>query len=200
MLQGLKLTAALSKAKRIAVHGPWTRIIGFRHLLRAPAGKRGTPEPLWGGASKINGARFTPKGSFDSIYLAWEPVTALQEVQALILIPGTALPLRTPPWALVAIDGIVSNVLDLTDDAIIKALGTNDQEMTGSWATVNNPPTQALAHAAYESRAIAGIKYGSAKNPGGMNLVVFPDRLSLSPSDYLEVFDPYGHLSQRIGN
>jgi hypothetical protein len=30
----------------------------------------GPPQPLWGGASQIRGARFTPKGGFDSIYLA----------------------------------------------------------------------------------------------------------------------------------
>lgn len=141
------------------------------------------PQPLWGGAAKMRGARFTPKGSFDSIYLAGEPITALLEVQALVLIPGSMVPLRTAPWALVTVDGIVSNVLDLTDTSILKALGTNESEMTGTWIKGANPPTQELAHVAYEMGNIAGIKYGSAKHPDGVNLVVFPGRLTQSSTD-----------------
>lgn len=157
------------------------------------------PEPLWGGAAAIVGARFTPKGGFHSIYLAWEPVTALLEVQALVVVPGGTAPLRTAPWALVTVDGVVSNVLDLTDASILKALGTNRQEVSGAWVCDSDPPTQGLAQAAYDSGKIAGVKYGSVKHPGGLNLVVFPDRLAPPSTDYLEVFDPHGNLSQRIG-
>lgn len=142
---------------------------------------------------------FTPKGEFDSVYLAWEPITALLEVQALVLMPAGNVPLRTAPWALVTVDGVVSRVLDLTDASSLKALGTNEQEMTGAWVTMKNPPTQELARAAYASGRIAAIKYGSAKHPGGMNLVVFPDRLGAPATDYLEVYDPHGSLPQRIG-
>jgi RES domain-containing protein len=148
MLHGRKLETALAKVKLIAVHGPWSRIVGFRHVLGAPGG---------------------------------------------------TVPLRTAPWALVTVDGIVSNVLDLTDASILKALATHEQEMTGTWAKADNPPTQELAQAAYDSGKIAGIKYGSAKHPGGVNLAVFPDRLVPPSMDYLEVFDPHGSLAQRIG-
>ena len=123
----------------------------------------------------------------------------LEEVQALVLMPGAAVTLRTAPWALVSVDGIVTNVLDLTDAATLKTLGTNEQEMTGVWAKTANPPTQELAQAAYHSGKISGLKYGSAKHPGGLNLVVFPERLAPPSIDYLEVFDPHGHLAQRIG-
>ncbi len=198
MLLGAKLKTALTKVKLIAVHGPWSRIVGFRHVLKAPGGKKGAPQPLWGGAAKIKGARFTPKDGFDSLYLAGEPITALLEVQALVVMPGSIVPLRTAPWALVTVDGIVSNVLDLTDASILKALGTNEQEMTGTWAKGANRPTQELAQAAYDSGKIAGIKYDSAKHPGGVNLVVFPDRLVPPSTDYLEVYDPHGNLAQRI--
>jgi hypothetical protein len=101
----------------------------------------------------------------------------------------------------VSVEGLVSNVLDLTNPASLTALGTNEREVTGTWVTIANPPTQLLAREAWRAGAIAGIKYRSAKNPGnGLNLVVFPDRLSVSPNDHLEVYDPYGHLAQRIGN
>jgi len=199
MLRGATLATALSTVKLIAVHGPWSRIVGFRHVLKAPGGKRGAPQPLWGGASKINGARFTPKGGFDSLYLAWEPNTALLEVQALVLMPGGTVVLRTAPWVLVTVEGIVSNVLDLTNASILKTLGTNEQEMTGAWAKGANPPTQELSQVAFDSGKISGIKYGSAKHPGGMNLVIFPDRFVPPSTDYLEIFDPHGNLAQRIG-
>lgn len=193
MLRGSKLKTALSKIRLTAVHGPWFRLVAFRHL-------RSAPQPLWAGASKSRGARFTPKDGFDSLYLASEPVTALLEVQALVLLPGGPVALKTEPWVLVTVEGIVSNVLDLTNAPTLKALGTNEQEMTGAWVTNPKPPTQELARVAYDSGRISGILYGSAKNPGGRNFVIFPGRLSAGSSDFLEVFDPYENLSHRIGN
>lgn len=201
MLPREKLTRALSQARLVTVHGPWSRIVGFRHLLGPPPGLSGPPRPLWGGAAKLYGARFTPKGGFDSIYLASDPLTALLEVQTLVLLPGGPLSLRTAPWAIVSIDGVVSNVLDLTNPATLTALGTNEQEVTDTWVTLANPPTQLLAQVAWRLGTITGIKYRSAKHPGsGLNQVVFPERLSISPSNYLEAYDPYGHLAQRIGS
>ena len=126
-------------------------------------------------------------------------MTALLEVQALVWIPGIAFPLRTAPWTLVTVDGIVSNVLDLTAASVVDALGTNGEEMTGPWVTRADAPTQELGRVAYGSEGIAAIKYGSAKKSGGMNLVVFPERLAPQSTDFLEVFDPHGNLSQRIG-
>lgn len=199
MLHGSRLKTALSKVKLISVHGPWSRLVGIHHMMKPPGSRKSAPQPLWGGAAKIRGARFTPKGEFDSVYLAWEPITALLEVQALVLMPAGSVPLRTAPWALVTVDGVVSRVLDLTEASTLHALGTNEQEMTGTWVTMKNPPTQELARAAYASGRIAAIKYGSAKHPGGMNLVVFPDRLVAPATDYLEIYDPHGSLPQRIG-
>jgi RES domain-containing protein len=194
MLKAQQLKTALAKAKLIAVHGPWSRAVEFRHL-HVPK-----PDPLWGGASKIHGARFTPQGGFDSIYLAWTSITALAEVQTLAFLAGGIFQPLTPPWVLMSVDGVVSGVLDLTDKKTLVALGTNEQEISGAWQTAPFPPTQMLAQVAYDSGNIVGIKYPSAKNlGGGINLVVFPDRLPLIATDYLEVNDPHGHLAQRIG-
>ncbi len=199
MLRGARLKTALAKVKLISVPGPWSRVVAFCHLLKAPGGKKGAPQPLWGGAAAIKGARFTPKGAFDSVYLAWDPVTALIEVQALVAVPGGTVPLRSAPWALITVEGTVSRVLDLVDASVLTALGTSMQGMTGAWAREANPPTQELAQAAYDAGSIAGVRYGSAKNPDGVNLVVFPDRLVSPSTDYLEVFDPDGNLAQRVG-
>ena len=199
MLPPAQIADALSTIKLVAARGPWSRAVGYRFLLNPPPGMTGPLQPLWGGSARIAGARFTPKGSFDSIYLAYDPITAFIEVSALLLLPGGPVPIRSAPWVIVSVDGVVSNILDLTDALTRLALGTTEQEMAGAWVSAARPPTQALAQAAYGSGRIAGIKYGSAKRPGGLNLVVFPGRISVSPANFLEVYDPHGNLAQRIG-
>jgi len=67
MLAVAKLAAALGTIKLTSAHGPWSRAVGYRHLLKPPPGMTGLPQPLWGGAARLAGARFTPKGGFDSI-------------------------------------------------------------------------------------------------------------------------------------
>jgi RES domain-containing protein len=199
MLSLGKLAAALTSVQLTSTHGPWSRAIGHRYLLGPPPGQTGPPQPLWGGAARIAGARFTPQSSFDSIYLAHDPITAFVEVSALVLLPGGPVPVRSAPWVVVTVDGILNNLLDLTDAAILAALGTTEQEMTGAWVKSSRPPTQWLGQLAYDSGRIAGIKYASAKHPGGLNLVAFPDRIPATAGSFLEVYDPNGKLAQRIG-
>jgi RES domain-containing protein len=198
MLPPTQLAAVLSSIPLGSARGPWSRAVGYRYLLAPPPGHRGRSRPLWGGAAKIAGARFTPVGSFDSVYLAHDPVTAFIEVSALVLLPGGPVPVRSAPWVVISVDGILNRILDLTDPAILAALGTSVQEMTGTWAALPHPPTQLLGQSAYDSNRIIGIKYNSAKHPGGLNLVVFPDRLSIADGNYLEVVDPDGNLAQRL--
>lgn len=198
MLPLLQLAAALQGAALVSAHGPWSRAIGYRHLLGPPPGQTGPPQPLWGGAAQTAGARFTPIGSFDSIYLAHDPITAFIEVSALILLPGGPVPVRSAPWVVISVDGILNNLLDLTDATTLAALGTTAQEMTGTWAATPHPSTQLLGRLAYDTGRIAGIKYASAKHPGGLNVVVFPDRIAIAAGNYLEVYDPHGHLAQRL--
>ena len=199
MLPARQLAAALAKVPLASAHGPWSRAIGHRYLLSAPPGLSGPAQPLWGGAARLAGARFTPKGGFDSIYLSHDPITAFLEVSALVLLPGGPVPVRSAPWVIVTVDGILSGLLDLTQATTLAALGTTEQEMTGTWASNPHPPTQLLGRVAYDSRRLAGIKYASSKHPGGLNLVVFPDRISVAAGSFLEVYDPHGKLAQRLG-
>ena len=197
MLPPAQIADALSTIKLVSAHGPWSRAVGYRFLLNPPTGMAGAPQPLWGGSARIAGARFTPKAaSTPSILLTIRSRPSSKS--ALLLLPGGPVPIRSAPWVVVSVDGVVSNILDLTDASTLLALGTTEQEMAGAWVRAARPPTQALAQAAYGSGRIAGIKYGSAKRPGGLNLVVFPGRISVSPANYLEVYDPHGNLAQRI--
>ena len=193
MLPPPVLCAVLAKLKLVTVHGPWWRVVAFRFLLKKPA------DPLYAAGSKIDGARFTPKDGFDSLYLTGDQVTALAEVNSLVLLPGGPKSVPIPPCTLFAVEGVVSRVLDLTDAATLAALGTDEQEMTGPWATLLSPPTQIMGQLAYDTGLVAGIQYGSAKHAGTKNLVAFPDRLISLKTNYLEVHDPDGNLTQRLG-
>lgn len=199
MLPASKLPGVLSKISLTSAHGPWTRCVAYKHLLGPPPGLSGRPQPLWGGASKINGARFTPPRSFDSIYMASDPITSLTEVWAVIMLPNGPVPAFSAPQVAISIDGILHELLDVTEAKSLKSLSTTIQEVTGPYATCQMPPTQILGQAAYDSGRIAGIKYGSARHPGGLNIVLFPDRIRLAPGMYLAVHDPHGHLNQRLG-
>jgi RES domain-containing protein len=193
MLKAHALPAVLQHTPPVAVHGPWWRSIAFHYLLSNPS------EPLWSAGSKIEGARFTPKGSFDSLYLSWHPITTLAEVNGLVMLPSGPVPQQTPPLTLFVIQGIVTRVLDLTNPSILDALGTSEQEVAGPWVKMAKPPTQILAQAAYESGIFAAVQYHSAKAGGEKNLVVFPDRFKAPAPDFLEVYDSFGDLRQRLG-
>ena len=101
----------------------------------------------------------------------------------------------------VAVDAILLNVLDLTDPSVQRAVGTTRQELTGEWRATQDSgaeaPTQILGRICYESGRIDAIRYNSSKNPpDGKCVAVFADRLA-GPA-YLEVFDPFGNLAQRL--
>jgi hypothetical protein len=112
------------------------------------------------------------------------------------------LQLKTAPWVVLIVDGILSNILDLTDDAIRRALGTTTAELTGEWAYTQAragiAPTQILGQAAFDCR-ILGLKYDSSKHiTGGKAIVVFADHLAANKPSFLDIFDPYGNLVQKL--
>ncbi len=209
MLDEAGLREKIPQIARVTAHGFWSRAVRFHHLLGPPPGASGPPQPLWPGAAAINGGRFTPRGSFGSIYLATDPVTALLEAQATLQNPrGPSFTLRTPPWTVFAVEGVLTDLVDLTDATVQGSLGTNLQELTGAWVLLQDshlrglgppPPTQRLGQAAYESLVVRGLKYHSVKNLGqGEAIVVFSDRLMADSTSYLEVWDPEGVLKQRM--
>ncbi len=206
MLTRKSLLRILPGLPRTSVHGPWSRVVGAHVLHGPPPGMPpgSAPQPLWPGGPSLRGARFTKKGGENCVYLASDAVTAMAEVQAIYLPPGgSVVQLATNPWTMLTIHGVVTEVLDLTDASIQTALRTNLSELTGDWAytqaTGGLPPTQLLGQAAFDCRAILGLKYVSAKNLGrGYNLVIFSDRLSSHPSCSLSVQDSSGSLVQRL--
>jgi hypothetical protein len=99
MLSEKKLVAAIRALKGVARHGPFSRCVGYQHLALVPKarGKSSRPQPLWGMGSKQFGGRFTPQNSFETIYLAEDPVTALAEVSGVLLTTGGTITLHSLP-------------------------------------------------------------------------------------------------------
>ena len=203
MLPERKLRAALRKIAPVPIVGPFSRAVALHYLIPKPAPvPRVKPQPLWGIGSKRFGGRYTPKNSFETVYVAKDMVTALTEAQAVISIPsGPAFTIVGEPWVIVTIQGILSSVLDLTQAATMRAIGSSYQELTGTWRSVpgqtGEPPTHMLGRLCHSSRRFDGICYPSSKNPpSGVCVAVFPDRLR-KPA-YLEVYDPHGNVAQRL--
>ena len=105
--------------------------------------ENGSASTVMGGGAKLHGARFTPKGSFSSIYLASDPITARMEIVSVFDHPNWARssPPRAAPWTLFTVDGVVANLIDLADAETQELLGTNEQELSGIWLTVDKPVT-----------------------------------------------------------
>jgi RES domain-containing protein len=202
MLPESALRAKLQSIPSIPAHGPFSRCVGLHHLL--PKGKllpAAPPQPLWGMGSKVAGGRYTPRGLFETIYLAEDTVTALTEVTAVVMTGSGVTTLATNPWALVSVRGVLLSVLNLVDAAIVVQMGTTAQELSGEWrytqAMGGEAPTQLLGRVSFDSGRFDGIRYPSSKNPpNGCCVAVFPDRLK-NPA-FLEVYDSYGNLAQRL--
>lgn len=204
MLDEKGLIAALGQIVPKALHGPFSRCVAFHHLvsLRQVQGIARPAQPLWGMGSQRFGGRFTPRNSFETIYLAEDPVTALAEVTHVLRnIRGSSLTLQSQPWVVVTVRGILRSVLDLTEASAVSQLGSNHQELTGEWRytqeQLGEAPTQLLGRVCHDTELFDGIRYPSSKNlPDGACVAVFPDRLK--GAAFLEVYDPNGNLAQRL--
>ena len=202
MLLEHELGIVLSRIQPVPSYGPYSRCVGYHHLLAAPTPVVARPKPLWGMGAAAYGGRFTPKGTFEAVYLAEDSITSLAEV-ALIFRHPQAPPstFSTPLWVHIVVEGILQSVLDLTRPDVLSQLGTTQQEITGEWRSIQaagaEAPTQMVGRVCYQTGRFDGIRFPSSKNPPtGVCLAVFPDRLT--PPAFLEVYDPHGNLAQRL--
>ena len=203
MLPERQLRAALRKIAPVPIEGPFSRAVALHYLFPKPASApRVKPQPLWGMGSKRFGGRYTPKNSFETVYVAKDIVTALTEVQALISIPsGPAFTIVSAPWVTVAIRGFLSFVLDLTQSANVQAIGSSYQSLLarGVGFPVKQVSLPRICSDAYATRpdGLTGFVIPRARIlPSGVCVAVFPDRLR-KPA-YLEVYDPHGNVAQRL--
>ncbi|MEX1128285.1 MAG: RES family NAD+ phosphorylase [Vicinamibacterales bacterium] len=215
MLPPQALRKALPALPRIPLRGPWYRAVNYDHLVGPPPGSPAVlaPQPLWPGGAARKGARFTPRmpttagaqppgaSGIDCLYLAEDELTPVLEIAGVLRPAGSRVPLRFEPQVIMTVDGVLTDVLDLTDVSTQQALGTTHQELTGAWLVQQSrylagqgppPPTQLLGQEAFGVRHVVALRYPSSKNPTGVGLVVFTGRLR--PNQHsLAVFN------QRVG-
>jgi RES domain-containing protein len=212
MLAPQALRRVLPTVGRVPLRGPWYRAVNFDYLSSPPPG--GSPgsavQPLWPGGAARKGARFTPQAvpgapGIDCLYLAEDELTPLQEIAGILRPPGSPVPLLFEPQVLLTVDGVLTDIVDLTDAGTQAALGTTRQELTGIWllqqssylaGTGPMPPTQLLAAEAFASRAVVGLRYPSSKNASGIGLAVFTSRL-VSGRHLLKVYNQRGGRLQQ---
>jgi len=215
MLPPQALRKVLPTLPRVPLRGPWYRAVNYDHLA-PPAGV--AVQPLWPGSAARKGARFTPRSvtsgapgsaahGIDCLYLAEDELTPLLEITGVLRPAGSRIPLLFEPQVMMTVDGVLSDVLDLTDVSTQQALATTHQELTGSWLVEQAsylagqgppPPTQVLGQEAFGARRVVGLRYPSSKNPKGVGLVVFTSRLRANRHS-LKVFNRLvGKLQQSL--
>jgi hypothetical protein len=212
MLPPQALRRVLPAVGRVSLRGPWYRAVNFDYLSSPPPG--GSPgravQPLWPGGAARKGARFTPQATpeapgIDCLYLAEDELTPLREIASALRPPGSPVPLLFEPQVLLTVEGVLTDILDLTDAGMQVALGTTRRELTGLWLLQQSrylagegplPPTQLLAAEAFASRAVVGLRYPSSKNANGIGLAVFTSRL-VSGRHLLKVYNQRGGRLQQ---
>jgi len=201
MLRYRALAAAVASLPRITIRGPWARSIEYALLQGPPPGRpRGSPpEPLWPGGAVISGARFTPAGSFPTLYLASDFITAQIETGSVFTHPLLRrVTVATNPIVTFAVDGVLTDVVDLIDPKVQTRIRTTMSELTGSWRLASPAPTQELGRAAYASGGITALKYPSSKHDQGWAIAIFTERLTLNGANFLEVIDRRKRIVQRL--
>ena len=190
MLTGQPLVSALAGLPALPAQGIAFRLIHLKYQKT----------PLSAIGSLKAGGRYNIAQKFAAFYTADSPVTALRELKVLIETAKGLSVSKAPPYVLLSIEYSLEAVVDLTLPVHQTALGTNLQELTGTWLPMSLQgqvaPTQQLGEAAYNSQHIEALKCPSALDPTAYNLVVFVDKLS--PNSFLKVYDDSGTIQAKL--
>ncbi|HIK12900.1 MAG TPA: RES family NAD+ phosphorylase [Oscillatoriaceae cyanobacterium M33_DOE_052] len=156
--------------------------------------------PLSAIGSLKAGGRYNIAGLFAALYTSDTPITALRELRVLVETAAGLIASKAPPYLLLSIEYSLGTIIDLTQSDQQNLLGTNMQELTGTWLPLvlkgQAPPTQTLGEAIYNAQNIEAIKVPSAHDPNAYNLVILPDRLSAQ--SIVKIYDPSGTINAQI--
>lgn len=146
------------------------------------------------------GGRYNPPQAFEALYLASDPVTALQEVNAIIQTESGLLGVKGPPRILLSVDYKLQAILDIFNPNNQSVLEATLSELIAPWKPVNAQgllaPTQILGIAVHELQSIEALKVPSARDPNTYNLVILIERLRSDSS--LRVYDDSGIINAQI--
>jgi RES domain-containing protein len=138
--------------------------------------------------------------AYQILYLAQNHQLALFEVRALLGGPEAPIPDPRSTWTVLPLTVTLEAMVDLTDPAEQKRIGTSAQELTGKWDEYKQSgraPTQRLGAALFELPGLEGFLVPTAV-PGvsGKNLVVFPEKLKAQSR--IEFRDPNSGRIERF--
>jgi RES domain-containing protein len=199
VLSEAELRRALRRVPLIVADGPFHRFVDLWFVHQNLAGGKKT-EVLAGLGAKMLGGRFTPRGAFETLYVATTAATARIEAESRITASGVA-DAPSKPYVHFVVRGRLQKVLDLTDAGVLATLKTTEDEMTGPWilgqVQGDEAPTQILGRVVHAVRRIEAILFPSSKDrPEGRCLAVLPDRLKRG--SFLEIVDETGLVKERL--
>lgn len=210
MIADSALAGRLSGLPRVMITGVLWRTVPIEYLQSAPPGAPpgSPPQPLWPGGAPMQGARYTPIGGCNALYLAPNGATALAEVDAVAFGPDGSVEAGKDHDPLLVFQTRVTlpSVLDLCDATVQRALGTSPAELKAPWLRAQErhkagrgslPATQVLGQVACGTGTILALRYPSFRHPGMKNLVVFTDRLA-ALGGAVELIDKKGTYSQKL--
>lgn len=146
------------------------------------------------------GGRYNPPQTFEALYLASNPVAALQEVNAVIQTESGLLGVKGPPRILLSVDYKLQAILDVCNPNTQSVLEINLAELIAPWRPVNAQGrlalTQILGTAVDDLQSIEALKVPSARDLNTHNVVIFVDRLRSDSS--LRVYDDSGIINAQI--
>jgi RES domain-containing protein len=194
-----ELRRALRRVPLIGAEGPFHRFVDLWFVHQNLAGGKKT-EVLAGLGAKMFGGRFTPHGTFETLYVATSAATARIEAESRITASGV-VDAPGKPYVHFVVRGRLQKVLDLTNASVLATLKTTEDEMTGPWimgqVLGDEAPTQLLGRVVHAVRRIEAILFLSSKDrPEGRCLAVLPDRLKKGSS--LEIVDDTGLVKERL--
>ena len=179
--------------RSLAVRGEYFRMAGPRHATAA--------EVIDGVGAFKGGGRWNPPRGMKAVYLSRTPETATAETMEGHRYYRLPLSQNTPK-VMVAVLVEVEGVIDLTDPVLQKDFPeTIANLMTEDWRAImergDESTTQAIGRAAFAS-GLQGLIAPSKPQPNGVNLVVFPTRLTARSG--LEVLNPaeLAHLGKPV--
>ena len=132
--------------------------------------------------SKTSASRFSAATQtnplFRIVYLGETHQVAIHEVGASLGDPNSPVSNPKGSWAILSLDVVLDNVVDLTDGSQQRIISTNESELTGNW--INYPgvsPTQELGGALFNLPDVEALIFKSSK-VNATCLAIFPDKLS----------------------
>jgi RES domain-containing protein len=156
----------------------------WRCVMKEFAG--GGRNPLSGKGAERNGARFTKKGAFPTLYISEDKATCISEFY--YYFEAVEFPRPSADQIIcLEVRYAVTDVLDLTTPEQLDNCNLTLAQLHEEWRKITieggTSSTQRLGETFH--RYLGGIRYPSARRKGGTNLALFPD--NYSPANFVKV-------------